>query len=116
MATKAIARRRRRWYGPARRTYRRAKHMTLPIGPLAGLMVGLWPVIDRATKGDFDGAMKTAAYRYTGYDAWNHKWSVNNMKMGILPLAIGGIVHRVVGKDLGINRALSSAGVPFFRI
>jgi len=37
------------------------------------------------------------------------------MRLGLMPLAVGVLVHKVAGR-LGINRAIASTGIPFIRI
>ena len=113
MATKAIAR--------TRIVYRKAKvhhrrrTMELPIAPLAGLYVGMQPVISSLMAGNYKGAGENLIYRYTPYNPWNKRFDTGGMWQGFVPLLSGIVVHKIANK-VGINRALRNAGVPFIRI
>lgn len=111
MATKTIVRYRTRRV----RSRRRSNNLTIPIAPLAGLAVGVVPAIQLLAQGKANAAMSDLVYSYTGWRTWDNSWSYRGLMRGLLPLAIGGMVHKV-GNRLGINRALSSAGIPFIRI
>lgn len=115
MASKAIAKRRTvtRY---VRRARRRSNRFTLPLAPIAGLAVGIMPAIEPLKQGNYDGAFRQLQYRYTPYDPWAKKFSVNGMMTGALPLVLGVLVHRFIGGKLGVNRALAQAGVPLIRI
>jgi hypothetical protein len=113
MATKAIVRYR---YRPAPRRSHRKSHMTIPIAPIAGLMVGLVPAAKSLAAGNPEAAASGLVYRYTGYRTWDNKWSARGLSTGLLPLVIGGLVHKFVGGQLGINAALGRARFPLLRI
>ena len=51
----------------------------------------------------------------TGYDTDTRKFWMGNLNKGLIPIAIGVIVHKIAGK-LGINRAIAGAGIPFIRV
>ena len=93
----------------------RAKKMTLPLAIVGGLMPGATAVITTGTTSGWLAAGKTAGTIYTGYDYTTGKFSVRNMQMGLMPLAIGVLVHKAAGM-LGINKAIAATGIPFFRI
>jgi hypothetical protein len=98
---------------------RRSRSMTVPLAPILGLAAGLGDeyVLGRALKGNYTGAIETAVHRYTGYNMVNGQWEPQAMTRGLLPLVIGGLVHKYVGgKPLNLNRMLAAAGVPFIRI
>lgn len=95
---------------------RRSKSMTIPLAPLAGLAVGMLPVAQSLMAGKADSAMSSLVYAYTGWRTWDNTWSWRGLERGLLPLAVGAIVHKVIGGKLGVNRALASAGVPFIRL
>ena len=109
-----------------RKKRRRSGSMTLPLAPLIGLGAGLaggstWSggnsVISRLTEGDFEDAMKIAAYHYLGYDINLGKFEVQGLMTGIMPLVVGALIHKFVGgAPLNVNRMLAAARVPLVRI
>ena len=102
--------------------YRRKRHysrkgMTIPLAPIAGLAVGIVPSIQSAIAGDYMGAADGLAWRYTGYNLSTGTFDMNGLKQGMLPLIVGGLVHKFVGgAPLNLNRTLANAGVPYVRI
>lgn len=102
-----------------RRSYKkfhRSKSFTLPIAPIVGLAVGLGGPLNMAIAGNIDGAIEQLGLNYTGYSMHAKNWDAMRMQNGLLPLVIGGLVHKFVGGKLGINKMLASAGVPIIRI
>jgi len=91
------------------------RKMTLPLAIVGGLLPGGTAVVQTATTAGIAMAGRTAGLIYTGYDYTTGKWSISNMKLGLLPLAIGVMVHKAAGM-LGINKAIASTGIPFIRI
>jgi len=94
---------------------RKAKGMTLPLAVVGGLLPGATAVITTGTKTGWEAAGRTAGFIYTGYDYTTGKWSIDNMRLGLMPLVVGVLVHKVASR-LGINRAIASTGLPFVRI
>lgn len=86
-----------------------------------GVAAGMAPLLSTAYKGwksggfNADGglpeAVSTALF---GVDAAG-TFEFHRMKRGALPLVMGVLGHKVATK-LGINRAISSAGIPYLRI
>lgn len=113
MATKAITRYRTRFVSRPRR---RSKGLTIPLAPLAGLAVGMAPVIRKVLDGAPDQAAIELAFRYTGWNGWENRYQIKALQYGLLPLVAGFMVHKYVGGKLGVNAALSRAGIPLFRI
>lgn len=102
----------------ARKTKRRSRGkkkttvslaMALPMLGVGSQFVSHWQ------NRSFDHATKWATAALTGYDPYAQKWQAKNMKGGTYPIAVGAMVHKVANK-LGINRALSQAGVPWLRM
>lgn len=112
MAKKSKARRSRRFIS---RVTHRAKKMTFPLAVVAGLVPGVAATVTTAQASGVMAAGRTASMIYTGYDYTTGKWSVSNMKLGFMPLAVGVVVHKLAGM-LGINRAIANTGIPFIRI
>lgn len=113
MATKVITR---RVY--VTKSKRRSKAgFTVPVAVLAGFA----PMLSYAYRvgfkqGGIEGFANQVVYTTTGYDPYSKNWSMNGLKIGLLPIAAGVLVHKYIGGSLGVNRALSKAGVPFLRL
>jgi hypothetical protein len=90
--------------------------MTFPLAVIAGLAPGAARAIDGFKRDGVRGAGYTLANDFTGYDPYQGKWSLTEMRRGLLPLAIGIMVHKVVGGKLGVNRALAASGIPYIRL
>jgi hypothetical protein len=116
MATKAIARRR-IVYARRPRSRRRAAGMTIPVAVLAGF----GPLIGQALYGwksgrGVEGVVHYTTAALTGVDTDGGPWQpMYALKNGLGPIIVGMVVHKVAGR-LGVNRALSAAGVPFLRV
>lgn len=93
----------------------RAKKMQLSLAIVGGLMPGLTAIGTAATNGGWQVAGKVAGQIYTGYDYTTGKFSTKNMQVGLMPLAVGVIIHKIAGM-IGINRAIASTGLPIIRI
>ena len=111
---------RRRSILPRRKKRRSARKFTLPIAPIAGLAAGLIGPAQYAMAGNYTFAVDQLAYNYTGIagiaEGTPH-FNPEGLTRGLLPLVIGGLVHKFVGgAPLNLNRMLASAGVPVIRI
>jgi len=96
---------------------RKKKQFTLPIAPLAGFAVGMQPVVDQVIRGDYNNALNYLAANYTGYHPTQKNWSVDRLKNGLVPLVVGGLIHKYIGGNpVGVNRMLAQAGVPVIRL
>jgi len=107
----------------ARNKKRRGKRaFTLPIAPIAGLAAGLAGPIAIAAAGNPPYGLQKAIANYTGVvlggsDFKFQRFDYTQMQNGLLPLVIGGLVHKFVGgAPLNMNRMLASANVPIIRI
>lgn len=102
----------------ARRKKTRSKRkFTLPIAPIVGLAAGVAPAIPQLTVGNFDGAIDILSRNYVGYSTEKGTFDIMRLQKGLVPLVLGGLVHKFVGgAPLNINRMLSQAGVPIVRI
>lgn len=103
----------------ARKKKRRSKKFTIPIAPIAGLAIALADPVDEAIKGNTTRALKIIGARFTGIDARQDPYTFNieELKRGLLPIVVGGLVHKFVGgAPLNVNRMLAAAGVPVVRI
>ena len=98
-----------------RARHRRA-NFTIPLAPVAGLMVGLTPAIEKLIAGQPASALRDVQYRFTPWDPWKRTFSTSGLKTGLYPLIGGIMVHKIFGQWLGINRMLGRAKVPIFRL
>lgn len=105
---RSVARRR---YSFARRGFRRARKMTLPVAVVAGFMpavVGVWNRRNSVTE--------IGNYLQSGFTGVsNGQFNFANLRQGLIPVAAGFIAHMVAGR-LGINRAIAQARIPLIRI
>jgi len=100
-----------------RKRKRGARKFTLPIAVIAGLGAGLALPINWALAGNYNEAFYTLSRSYTGYDPVGGTWNPESLKHGLLPLVIGGLVHKFVGgPPLNLNKMLAAANVPVLRI
>jgi len=100
------------------RRSRGKRGMTVPLAVLAGfapLAMGEIGAAKRALAGDTPGAAQQAVIYATGYnlDTRSFHWPTFWGSYG--PILAGMLVHKLAGR-IGVNRALSSAGVPFLRV
>jgi len=92
-----------------------AKKMTIPLAVVAGLAPGLAVTATTVKNSGWMAGTRIMGMTYTGFDYSTGQFSMNAMKTGLLPLAVGTIIHKVAGM-LGINRAIAGAGIPIIRI
>jgi hypothetical protein len=89
--------------------------MTIPLAALAGFV----PLAGRAITGyqgnGLYGAMDGVLSGLTGYSSFDKQWHADILMANTGPIVAGILVHKLASK-LGINRALSQAGVPFLRV
>ena len=105
---------RNRGYSSMAKSNHRKPSFTLPLAVVAGFAI---PVSHAVTaQHSWDSRIKQFTMDMTGYNAWAGKWSIANMKAGMLPVVLGFLVHKFVGGSLGINRMLAQARVPFIRL
>lgn len=96
-------------------TRRRRPKTTIPLAVVGGLSVGLREPVQFLMQGNIEGAAWTISRAYTGYDYKTGKFTLWDLKRGVVPLLLGVLVHKGAGK-LGINRAIGSTGLPWIRI
>lgn len=94
---------------------RRKNSTTLPLAVVAGLVAGLYTPATYLMSGDIKNTMRFTSRNYTGYDPMEGRFYAGDIKKGLVPLMVGGVIHKVAGK-IGINRVIGKAGVPFIRI
>lgn len=94
---------------------RKRRGTTIPIAVIAPLAAEGFKVGGALISGDTRKAAEYLVADYTGYNINSNDFRVDRLKHGLLPLLIGGGVHKLASK-LGINRMLASSGVPWIRI
>jgi len=106
-----------------RRRSRRSRSMTIPLAPVAGLVVGLttnklgWSPLEFALDGNFRYAAAALSQNYLGFDPISGTFDVSMMMNGTGALILGALVHKFVGgAPLNLNRVLGAAKVPLIRI
>lgn len=112
MATRTITR-----YRSARPKARRRSRaqFTLPLAVLGGFVPTAAFAVQTYREQGIEGGVKAAAMRLTGYNSWVGNWYAQELLKGWLPILAGVMAHKLAGR-LGINRALSRAGIPFVRV
>lgn len=88
---------------------------TLPVAVLAGFGPMVADVVHGYKTGGISSAANDLLANVSGYDARSKSWSFELLAKGMGPVLAGVLVHKLAGK-LGVNRALSRAGVPWVRI
>jgi len=100
--------------GKAKRRHSRGG-FTVPVAVLAGFGPLVADVVHGYQTGGLASASNDLLANVSGYDARSKTWDFGLLARGMGPVVAGILVHKFAGK-LGINRALSKAGVPFLRI
>ena len=99
-----------------RKKGRRSKPgMTIPIAVTAGILAGMKRPISFALKGRWEDAVNVTSRYYTGWDPDKRQWEYTDMKVGVVPLVVGVLVHKLASK-LGVNKMIARAGIPIIRI
>lgn len=105
-------------YKTAKAKYHRKASMTIPLAVVAGfapLGLGLFGAAKRGLSGDTAGASQELVIRTTGFNTDDKTWNAGVFMQSYGPIVAGILVHKLAGR-LGVNRALSRAGVPFLRV
>lgn len=96
--------------------------MSLPVAVIAGFAPGVGRLVYHATHNDHQQGNPIAnvgveAGRiFLGYDSRSGTFDARNMLYGLMPVVLGGLVHKLVGGTLGVNRMLARSGVPLLRL
>jgi len=97
-----------------KRGHRRNK-ITLPVAVILGFMPLTAAAINDIQAGGFQGLRNTVS-AIVPYDVNTRKVTFAYLHKGLWPIIAGFLVHKFVGGGLGLNRALSSMGLPWVRI
>lgn len=96
-----------------KRKGRRNGGLTLPVAVIAGFAPLAVNVIN--TPGGLEPKAWMLTQALTGYDTRAQRFWFPNLMKGAIPIILGIIGHKVANK-LGVNSALSRAGIPFIRV
>ncbi len=88
---------------------------TLPLAVIAGFGPMTADVIHGYQTGGISSAANDLLANVSGYDARSKSWSFSLLAKGLGPVVLGVLVHKLAGR-LGVNRAMSRAGIPWIRI
>lgn len=100
-----------------KRRVSRARQIRIPILTVAGLIPavsGTWQFYQGYKS--WRMALNWLCQAMTGYDFIENKWELADLKMGLMPAALGILGSKFLGGRLGINRILGNLGVPFIRL
>lgn len=100
----------------AKKKKRRSNGFTLPVAVIAGFMPLTYGAIADWDRYGWKGAVAGISARMTGYNPQVNTFNIPTMKEGLLPILLGGIIHKFVGTRLGVNRMLGSSGLPIIRV
>jgi len=89
------------------------RNLTIPLPIVAGLAIGLAGPALALVQGDIKTAVNQLSMNYIGYHP-STGFKIQNLARGFVPLVIGMLVHKFA-VQLGINRALGRAQIPFIR-
>ena len=116
MPSKAIAVRGTRRYYP-RLSRRGSSHKTtIPLAIVGGFVPFVAHTYRNYQSGGAAHAMTYFAKPFVPFDPVNGRMDTSKLCYGLYPVALGFLVHWLVGNKLGVNKALGRAKVPFLRI
>jgi hypothetical protein len=100
-----------------KRTHRKAG-LTVPLALVAGFVPTAGYALEGFRRGGEAGITEGIArltVRMTGYSITENKFNGSELIKGWAPVALGFMTHKLAAR-MGINRALSNAGVPILRV
>lgn len=96
---------------------RRRKGFTLPLAVVAGFAIPTAKIVIHTQHSGFvNGGIREAGRILVGFDHMEGRFNLAWLFHGLLPIIAGGVIHKFIGNRLGINRAMSSAGIPLIRL
>lgn len=76
---------------------------------------GVFRNVQRILGGDVAGGVQGVIIHTTGYNTDTHSFHWPTFAQSYGPVLAGVLLHKLAGR-LGVNRAISRAGIPIFRI
>ncbi len=95
---------------------RKKRGFTLPIALVAGFGAPVSSIIIHTTQGGFPAGLREASRIMIGWDNETGQWNWGHLKFGLMPILLGGLIHKFVGGRLGVNRYLANSGIPIVRL
>lgn len=89
------------------------RKLTIPVSIVGGFAP--LAINTMRTSGGWDRKLWMLTQATTGYDTDTQKFWLPNLNKGLTWIVVGGLIHTLANR-LGINRALSSAGIPLVRV
>jgi len=99
----------------AKRKHHSRPKMTISLAVIGGLAPTAYSTYYGYKSDGARGAMGNLGMRLTGYDFRDGKFKLQELWNGVGPLLLGGLVHKMANQ-MGLNRMISKAGIPVFRI
>lgn len=94
---------------------RRRNGITVPIAVVAGFIPGFYNVAEHTRLYGWRGGIKEMGRIYMAFDHTTGNWDWDWLKYGTIPILIGLLAHNLIGRGLGLNRALARARLPVIR-
>lgn len=100
------------------KTKRRRKNgFTLPLAIVGGFTVPAGLFLREWRAAGLERAVRLQLPRsFLAFEPLRSEFRASYLSQGITPILAGFLIHWFVGKKLGVNRALSQARVPVFRV
>lgn len=93
----------------------RRRQTRIPLAVLAGFSVPAMEAYKAFGETGISGATGILLAGFTGYNKWEHKFILGNLKLGLVPVGLGLIVHKLATK-FGLNRIIRNSGIPYIEI
>lgn len=90
--------------------------MKIPVAVIAGFFPAVSSTLTFTSQVGWKGALPHLSRIMTGYNPDDGRWYPAMMLKGVAPIVLGIGVHKLIGGRLGVNRALSAAGIPLIRL
>lgn len=98
-----------------RRSSRARRSLGIPLAVVAGFI----PILNRAVQGyraaRWYGFAQGGVIALTGYDLNTGGWQWKEMLGGLIPVALGVVIHELANK-YGVNAELKRFGIPIIRV
>lgn len=102
--------------------FHRVRKMTFPVAVAAGFVplgYTTYKHVQWNGWGGEEGGIDLFIRSLTGFspnNAYGRSFEFKRMNWGLFPILAGIAVHKIIGSRLGVNAAMSRAGIPIVRI